>query len=813
MKNKVLRLAIVVVLVVAMTLSMTACYEDTVTPTPTPTVTPTKTPDKTPGKTPTPTITPDVSTSEATLEAKYGITFPVPEDLNVEFLDVEKYLAEQSDLVEPMSARAAEIKVPAVGSLYVPDPSTAMVTDNIKFGAKKPNHNDTFIAYKDSIAVTAKVTGLTKEGAKIELNEITNPETWATYAPTKAGTYTVVYTVKVAFTPETEVAEVSPAPNDVYGYFVPAKLSETYSVTKVYEVGKKALTIESVSDAKLKAASLAYPPATLKVGDLKLDAEKTAVLTELKLAGADAKYDLSIDIVSSDLTNYGAYPLTLVCLDGKGQKVDLATLVAADFEVSFKNGNRYVLTDAELANVVAARDNVLNAAKTKSATSVAATKEEIELGVKTYAGLTEGEKTSFLQTPANALNALAMLANNNNLSKVGMVEEALKLAKIWNDKLQNAEDAKVFITYMLSLSTVPAKDETESDYDYVFNALNPAAADKEKSYLDEALALVDEYKKLVLKEFAAAYKTAFESLGSLTMGDQKYFDQTDIDKIVEAVAAAQKKFDALVAGQEKLTVRQANALFGDIFNSGMEGVGEDKEYTLSDYMAMFSMAAKEFTARYAAFATLIDGLDAYTGDKVTGSVMSKMLGYNFHAVVGDDGNPIPDSAKKVNGKNRDDKSAGTWLFGISNSLFDCGYLRFIAPMLFVDNVVKSYKTLVDAYVALDASIVSAQKDVIANLGSKIRFAVDPKVAVEEFDANGFKNGMRDTAEQQQLLDVTRLQAMQNYIAETAITAVSGDLVLDVKQGVDPFADLAKKELSVIIAAALKEPIAVVNEYI
>ncbi|MEG2116074.1 MAG: hypothetical protein RRZ69_00165, partial [Clostridia bacterium] len=307
MKNKVLRLAIVVVLVVAMTLSMTACYEETVvTPTPTPTVTPTKTPEKTPGKTPTPTITPDVSTSEATLEAKYGITFPVPEDLNVEFLDVEKYMAEQSDLVEPMSARAAEIKVPAVGSLYVPDPSTAMVTDNIKFGAKKPNHNDAFIAYKDSIAVTAKVTGLTKEGAKIELNEITNPETWATYAPTKAGTYTVVYTVKVAFTPETEVAEVSPAPNDVYGYFVPAKLSETYSVTKVYEVGKKALTIESVSDAKLKAASLAYPPATLKVGDLKLDAEKAAVLTELKLAGADAKYDLSIDIVSSDLTNYGA---------------------------------------------------------------------------------------------------------------------------------------------------------------------------------------------------------------------------------------------------------------------------------------------------------------------------------------------------------------------------------------------------------------------------------------------------------------------------------------------------------------------------
>ncbi|MEG1520279.1 MAG: hypothetical protein RR458_04750, partial [Clostridia bacterium] len=607
-----------------------------------------------------------------------------------------------------------------------------------------------------------KVTGLTKEGGKIELNEIANPETWATYAPTKAGTYTVVYTVKVAFTPETEVAEVSPAPNDVYGYFVPAKLSETYSVTKVYEVGKKALTIESVSDAKLKAASLAYPPATLKVGDLKLDAEKAAVLTELKLAGADAKYDLSIDIVSSDLTNYGAYPLTLVCLDGKGQKVDLATLIAPNFEVSFKNGNRYVLTDAELANVVAAHDNVLNAAKTKSATSVAATKEEIELGVKTYAGLTEGEKTSFLQTPANALNALAMLANNNNLSKVGMVEEALKLAKIWNDKLQNAEDAKVFITYMLSLSTVPAKDETESDYDYVFNALNPAAADKEKSYLDEALALVDEYKKLVLKEFAAAHNTALDSLGSLTMGDQKYFDQTDIDKIVEAVAAAQKKFDALVAGQEKLTFDQAEAIVGkDSFLSEMAPSEDCAEYTLSDYMAMFTMAAKEFTARYAAIATLVDGLDAYTGDKVTGSVMAKMLGYNFHTALDDNGKPIPDSAKKVNGKNRDDKSAGTWLFGISNSLFDCGYLRFIAPMLFVDNVVKSYKTLVDAYVALDASIVSAQKDVIANLGSKIRFAVDPKVAVEEFGTFGFENGWRDTESQKnERLDVTRLQAMQ-----------------------------------------------------
>ncbi|MEG2451014.1 MAG: hypothetical protein RSB09_04685, partial [Clostridia bacterium] len=358
MKNKVLRLAIVAVLVVAMVLSMAACNDPKpVDPTPVVTPTPTKTPDKTVApSTPAPTKTPDVSTDEATLEAKYGITFPVAEDMKVSFKDKSK-----------------DLQVVGADGKKIP------------FGAKAPAYNDAFNAYKGVITVSAKVNGLTAEGNKITVNDLTKADgtklaetDWAYYLPTAAGTYTVVYTVKVAY------------PGDAtFGGYKPAKVAETYSVTKVYEVGKKAITIESVSDAFAKEEKLKYPAADLKVGSLKED-QKKLVLEELKLDGAEKKFDLSIDIVSADLTAYGTYPLTLVCLDGKKQKVDLATLVAPDFEVTFKNGNRYVLTDAELAAAAAAQDDV-------DAAALGAKKEDIELGVATFTALSDASKTWFLQ--------------------------------------------------------------------------------------------------------------------------------------------------------------------------------------------------------------------------------------------------------------------------------------------------------------------------------------------------------------------------------------------------------------------------------
>lgn len=704
MKNKVIRLAVVAMLVVAMTLTMTACVQPQPSPSPSTSPSASSSPSTSPSQSTTPSTSPSESTEpvaddEAKLEEKYGL----------KFADVAGVYTAAG--VKTAAGSAVTFGISGGNDLY-----KAILAD-------KTAGNATF-------DVTAKVTAVNHEGAKLSVDDgYTVSAESGVVTPIKAGVYTVTYTVKIA-----------EDGSKTYGYYTVPKMSESYTVTKTYTVAKANATI-SVADDAFKVSTKptytdvkVYEGATLVKGSSASTFSDNAVLKELGITvtGTEGKYTLGVNIITTDLTVAGEYELAFVCQDAKGNAVDLSTLVSSNYNVTFENGTRYILTAEEVAAVNAVNEAIKNAAETTASNAA------IQLALSSYEALSKGAKIAYEDKNINTGNddptkyPLVQLAAYD-LQRADKLAEAKRLADVWYGNLKNTEDGVAFVSYVLSLSkTAPSATVTKSDYDFVKEKLTG-------SYYDDAWKLVDARDAALKNAFSIALSAASATLSTSLKASDVAAAETALANL-EATFAAASEFEDVKAKADKVTA--------------------------------YKTFVNELRARYDCYMNLVDGLDNYIGGtKDTYAVMVATLDFDF------DKKEIKLSGNAVSATS----SAAEVVFA-----FNTG--AFTTPVAYIDSIVATYANVRDCYIALDEAIVSAKADIEAAVVAKIQLYVVDTTNAPNFTTTAFDG---DTL----VKTVTRLEALKSYLATETIKNFAGYMADGqlAKKGLEETIKLSLKE--------------------
>lgn len=714
MKNRVLRLMVIAVLVVALVMSMAACgekptpsVEPTVAPTAKPTPAPTVAPTPTAEPTPAPTTVP-VDSDEAELEAKYGITFPVPEDAG--------YTADG-----------------------VKNAKEEAVTFAPKFDANNSLYNAMLVANEGATAfeIKAKVAAEDTTGKKMSgASDYELAGDNYTLTPKKAGTYTVTYTVKV------RGGEVT------YGMYTTPEVNEEFEVVKTYEVAKKAVKVSAPTISVDQVTSIQFPTVTVTADD--------AVLTELSLAGSDADYTIYVDVLSVDMKTAGSYELPLVVKDSKDNVVETSVLSAKNYDVTFENGTCYVLNKkSQQAAQNAVEDVYAAIGYTQNGTVDAdlGSAEDIELGTAAYNALSDGEKVELQKLTAaneNAVNAVkikdALDAANFDLERAAVATKAVDLAGAYVKNINYSPAKTAFVDYMINLSTDETKGKDEaSDFAFAKTKVIAKYGDVSNFKSGDDIAVIIAYKNSLETAYTTA-KGAFDAAyGVLTDNDGTS------DYTVAQLTTVNKKLD------------EAKAAYADLLD-------EHKTTLVKDaYNAMLANVAA-VSARMDAFYSIIDGRDAFIADRTDNikTIVENSLGYTFAKAP--NGTIRVADLKDTEAASTQVKVAASVIFG-----FDGDDDLAPAPVEFLDEIATAYNKAVDIYQDLDDAIVTRQAQLMGDLGSQLTIAVDADKKVDSFNGTAFVVGEKS---------VTKLKAMQNYVATSVTFAFNEDALTKVMSGKD-----------------------------
>jgi len=550
MKNRVLRLAIVAILVVAMVLTVAACGEKKPAPTKAPTKAPTQAPTQAPTKAPTqaPTKAPTVAPTQAPTEApvdpydafveKYGLKFPTVNNKGKNYT----YTGSQQDFVLDTTGKTA---------LY-----DAIIVDK---GVDAANADFT---------ISGKVvSAINFEGKKIDSTYYGVAEdNSGKFTAKDAGTYTVTWTIKV-----TESGDVH------YGeYFVP-KFSETITFTKTYVIEKASAEIKALAaDVYLQVSNApVYVIDDINTVITVAPAEVAAYLTEEEITVGKL-------ITITDQTVAGEFIVPIVVKNDKGVEIDPATLVFANYNVSFKNGKLIVYTAEQALAADAAIDRV--------AFATAEGKAAWDLAVAEVEALDAVEKALFNAdtTAKNQLKAITDAIADSAMDP--KVAEAKALVNAWFNSLKAADKLEAFNAYIVAL--------TEKEAEYVYDAFVAGGI----TYTE----IMGTANFKVLENRAAAKTTA-----------QNTADEKALAAKNAAVAAnAAELTEAKLAAIEK-AIAAADALVANASNTGKGNLVVAKaEYA-------------KLVARYNAIFSIVDGYDAYIKGNYVSAGIATFVGYNF----------------------------------------------------------------------------------------------------------------------------------------------------------------------------------------